>query len=113
MSSSHDARLPGSRCCVGCNGLTFRQRADGLCPRCAFDAESLIERIEVDGLHHDLQLITEFEAYYRQRERQREQLRSLAGPVFPRTDDASQDGAGRVSTPFRSDPFWASLREAS
>ncbi len=60
--------LPGSRECVGCHGLTFRNRSDGLCPRCAFQAESLIEQIELDSLERDLALITEFEAYCRQRD---------------------------------------------
>jgi hypothetical protein len=56
--------LPGSHACVGCRGLTFRQRSDGLCPRCAFHAENLMERIELDGIERDLQLLTEFDAYY-------------------------------------------------
>jgi hypothetical protein len=61
--------LPGSRACIGCHGLTFRNRADGLCPRCAFHAESLIEQIELDSLEHDLTLMTRFEAYCEQRDR--------------------------------------------
>lgn len=60
--------LPGSRSCVGCGGLTFRNREDGLCPRCAFQAESLIEQIELDGLDHDLNLMSRFEAYCNERD---------------------------------------------
>lgn len=62
------AELPGSRHCVGCGGLTFRNRDDRLCPRCAFEAEHLIEQIELECLDHDLALMTRFEAYCRQRD---------------------------------------------
>ena len=90
--------LPGSRSCIGCGGLTFRQREDGLCPRCAFDAETLVERIEVEALEHDLQLLVEFDAYCRQRDEHRERLRTVATqPVFPdapmRPERDSLDGA--------------------
>ena len=108
---ARDQLLPGSHACVGCGGLTFRQREDALCPRCAFEAESLIERIELDGLHHDLQLITEFDAYYRQREVQRERFQRLAGPVFGERREI--DAPERDPAPFVSDAFWAALREAS
>lgn len=63
-----EQKLPGSRACVGCRGLTFRNRGDGLCPRCAFQAEALIEQIELDGLDRDLALITQFEAYCQNRD---------------------------------------------
>lgn len=104
--------IPGSHECVGCSGLTFRQRPDGLCPRCAFEAESLIERIEVDGLHEDLRLITEFDAYYRQREEQRKRFKRLGGPVFARRPII--DPGGRDHQPFVVDPAIASpWRDAS
>jgi hypothetical protein len=61
--------LPGSRVCVGCRGLTFRQREDGLCPRCAHHAEQLMEEIEIESMNRDLALITRFEAYCTWRER--------------------------------------------
>lgn len=102
--------LPGSHGCVGCGGLTFRQREDLLCPRCAFEAETLIERIELDGLAHDLQLITEFEAYYRQREEHRKRLRRLGTPVFARRPVL--DPAGRERLPFQHDPSWLHARDA-
>lgn len=60
--------LPGSRHCVGCNGLTFRNRGDGLCPRCAYQAENLIEQIEIESISRDLALMSQFEAYCRQRD---------------------------------------------
>lgn len=67
-------RLPGSKICVGCSGLTFRDNGDHLCPRCAFSAEDLIEQIEMDCIERDLALITEFEAYCAQRDRKRERI---------------------------------------
>lgn len=103
--------LPGSQSCVGCGGLTFRQRDDALCPRCAFEAESLIERIELDGMDRDLQLITEFDAYYRQREEQRKRFKKLAGPVFGRRPVL--DPASREPIEFPPDSFWKTLRDAS
>jgi len=84
------AELPGSRHCVGCGGLTFRNRDDGLCPRCAFEAEHLIEQIELDGLDHDLGLMMKFEAYCRQRD--------LA--------------AERTTPVFGAAPLWAQSRRA-
>lgn len=78
--------LPGSRECVGCHGLTFRNRADGLCPRCAFQAESLIEQIELDSLEHDLALMTQFEAYCQQRD-------DRTRPVTPLSDRIGAEGA--------------------
>jgi hypothetical protein len=101
--------LPGSQACVGCGGMTFRKREDALCPRCAFEAESLIERIELDGLDRDLQLITEFEAYYRQREQHRRRFERLSGPVFAERSD--HDLGRRQPGAFAPDPFWAELRE--
>lgn len=74
--------LPGSRECVGCHGLTFRNRSDGLCPRCAFQAESLIEQIELDSLERDLALITEFEAYCRQRDEINRPATPLSGVML-------------------------------
>jgi len=71
--------LPGSRACVGCHGLTFRSRGDGLCPRCAFNAESLIEQVELDALDRDLQLLTQFEAYYQARAERRSRSTSTTG----------------------------------
>jgi hypothetical protein len=62
------SELPGSRRCVGCDGLTFRNREDGLCPRCAFEAEHLIEQIELDCLDRDLALMERFDAYCRERD---------------------------------------------
>jgi hypothetical protein len=104
--------LPGSQECVGCGGMTFRRREDALCPRCAFDAEALIERIELDCLDHDLQLITEFEAYYRRREQDRERYGELARrPVFARR--AAPFAAGdREPVAFTPDAFWLELRKA-
>ena len=111
MTDDRQQMLPGSRTCVGCGGLTFRQRDDSLCPRCAFETESLIERIELDGIDRDLQLITEFEAYYRAREEQRKRFKRLGGPIFARRPVL--DPAGRDRAPFTPDPFWAELRDAS
>ena len=111
MDDRHEMLLPGSHECVGCGGLTFRQRDDGLCPRCAFEAESLIERIELDGLDRDLELITQFEAYYRQREEHKKRFQRLAGPVFARRPVL--DPISREPAVFTPDPFWASLRDAS
>ena len=69
---------------MGCGGLTFRNRDDGLCPRCAYQAENLIEQIELESLERDLTLITRFEAYYRQRELARTTGRGVAfgEPLF-------------------------------
>lgn len=100
----HQPTLPGSHACVGCRGLTFRQRSDGLCPRCAFEAESLIEQIEIAGLNRDLQLITEFDAYYRRREEQRKRFKRLGGSVFSRRPVL--DPAGRERLPFSGDVGW-------
>jgi len=111
MTDHRDELLPGSHECVGCGGLTFRQREDALCPRCAFEAERLIERIELDGLSRDLELMTEFEAYYAQREVQRTRFRKLASPVFARKP--LLDSVGRDDQPFRTDPFWTTLRDVS
>jgi hypothetical protein len=111
MDQPHGELLPGSQTCVGCGGMTFRKREDSLCPRCAFDAESLIERIELDGLDRDLQLITEFEAYYRQRERDRERFEELKRPVFGERT-AQHDLAAREPARFTPDPFWVELRDA-
>lgn len=111
MDMRRDELLPGSHACVGCGGLTFRQREDALCPRCAFEAESLIERIELDGLDRDLELITQFEAYYQQREVHRKRFRRLAGPVFARRPVL--DPISREAPDFTPDPFWAALRDAS
>ena len=110
MDLSRDELLPGSHACVGCGGLTFRQREDSLCPRCAFEAESLIERIELDGLDRDLQLITEFEAYYCQREEQRTRFQRLAGPVF--AHQPLREPSRNERPPFAPDAFWTALRDA-
>ena len=111
MDDRHGELLPGSQECVGCGGMTFRKRQDALCPRCAFDAESLIERIELDCLDRDLQLITEFDAYYRQREEHRQRFKTLAGPVFgTRT---GLDAESREPVKFEADAFWTELRKAS
>ncbi|MCW2961303.1 MAG: hypothetical protein JWM25_40 [Thermoleophilia bacterium] len=104
--------LPGSRCCVGCGGLTFRQREDALCPRCAFEAESLIERIEVDGINRDLNLMTQFEAYYAEREATRERFERAGGPVFTLRFESKIDPPTRPATPFARDHFWTELRDA-
>lgn len=111
MDDRQEELLPGSQTCVGCSGMTFRKREDGLCPRCAFDAESLIERIELDGLDRDLQLMTEFEAYYRQREQQKERFERFSEPVFP--ERSEHDIARREPAAFTPDPFWVALRDAS
>ena len=98
--SNDGIELPGSRSCVGCDGLTFRNRDDGLCPRCAYSAERLIEQIELDSLDRDLTLMTRFEAYYRQRE-----LRLAAvGRPF--------EGAGLRPQPFTRPPLWPTQRSA-
>jgi hypothetical protein len=110
MDVSGSESIPGSHHCVGCAGLTFRQRPDGLCPRCAFEAESLIERIEVEGLYDDLRLITEFDAYYRQREEQRKRFKKLGGPVFARRPVL--DPGGRDRQPFEVDPAISTWRDA-
>ncbi len=119
MDDRRGELLPGSQECVGCGGMTFRRREDALCPRCAFDAEALIERIELDCLDRDLQLITEFEAYYRQRERQRERFERVARrPVFgERTPIERPMGETSVDehqpSIFAPDAFWSQLRRAS
>ena len=87
------AELPGSRHCVGCGGLTFRNRDDGLCPRCAFEAEHLIEQIELESLDHDLALMTRFEAYCRQRDLARQRA-VAAAPVFSNAPMWASRGAG-------------------
>ncbi|MCW2921243.1 MAG: hypothetical protein JWL76_1117 [Thermoleophilia bacterium] len=110
MDDRHEALLPGSHECVGCGGLTFRQREDALCPRCAFEAESLIERIELDGLAHDLQLMTEFDAYYRQREEQRKRFKKLGGNVFGKRP--ALDPVARPPIDLTPAPFWLGLRDA-
>lgn len=110
MNERESELLPGSQSCVGCGGMTFRQRADVLCPSCAFNAEALIERIELDSLSSDLQLITEFEAYYQQRERHRKRFMQAQHSVFPQCTEISRS---RTEQPFRPDPFWTELREAS
>ncbi len=112
MDDRQEALLPGSHVCVGCGGLTFRQREDALCPRCAFEAESLIERIELDGLDRDLQLITEFDAYYRQREEQKQRFQKLGGPVFGRRPTINDPAQRESSITFVAAPFWANLRDA-
>ena len=66
--SRDDRALPGSSFCVGCRHMTFRQRADGLCPRCAWEAEQLIEQIELSALADDLATLVSFEAYCRTRD---------------------------------------------
>lgn len=109
MDERHGELLPGSQECVGCGGMTFRKREDALCPRCAFDAESLIERIELDGLDRDLRLITEFEAYYRQREEQKARFQRLGGPIFARTPGIASE---RPAADFTPDAFWTELRNA-
>lgn len=103
--------LPGSHNCVGCHGLTFRRSDDMLCPRCAFDAETLIERIELDGLERDLQLITQFDAYYRSREESRKRLKRVAaGPLFGRRPVI--DPVSREPIHLEHDAFWSTLRDA-
>jgi hypothetical protein len=110
MDAMPSDALPGSHMCVGCSGLTFRQRDDGLCPRCAFETEQLMERIEIAGLDRDLQLLTEFEAYYSQRDADRKRFKRLGGPVFARRPVI--DPAGRERAPFEVDAFWSQLRDA-
>lgn len=111
MDDVHGTPLPGSQACVGCGGMTFRKREDSLCPRCAFDAEALIERIELDCLDRDLQLITEFEAYYRQREEHRKRFKRLGGSVFAHRP--ALDPVAREPISFEPDAFWTELRDAS
>lgn len=77
-----DTLLPGSRFCVGCSHITFRKRNDGLCPKCAWQAEQLIEQIELDSLEQDLATITRFEAYCHQRLTGDAVLRPTAGQSF-------------------------------
>jgi len=108
--TSHEA-LPGSRTCIGCGGLTFRQRDDALCPRCAFQAEQLMEHIEIEGLGRDLQLLTEFDAFYSRRDEERKRFKKLGGPVFARRPVI--DPAGRARAPFEVDAYWTQLRDAS
>ncbi|MCW2922760.1 MAG: hypothetical protein JWM98_164 [Thermoleophilia bacterium] len=111
MDANHGELLPGSHTCVGCNGLTFRQREDALCPRCAFEAETMMEGIEVEGLHRDLQLITEFEAYYQQREAHRTRFARLGGNVFEHRPATNL--AERATPSFAVDVPWPELRSAS
>lgn len=79
---SEPFQMPGSKACVGCGGLTFRNRDDQLCPRCAYEAELLIEQIELDCLEHDLALITEFEAYCCKRDLARARQLAFGKPLF-------------------------------
>lgn len=109
MDERQGELLPGSQECVGCGGMTFRKREDALCPRCAFDAESLIERIELEGLDRDLRLITEFEAYYRQREEQKRRFQRLGGPIFAGSPGIASE---RPAVEFAPDAFWSELRSA-
>ena len=108
MEMPQEDALPGSRTCVGCHGLTFRRASDGLCPRCAFEAEHLIERIEIDSLNRDLALITEFEAYYQKREEHRLRLAQIGGPVFPPFEPYEHDQ--RTESPFSRDSRWREFR---
>lgn len=108
MDERQGELLPGSQECVGCGGMTFRKREDSLCPRCAFDAESLIERIELEGLDRDLRLMTEFDAYYRQREEQKRRFERLGGPVFARGPSIASPE--RPPVDFSPDAFWSELR---
>lgn len=87
-------QMPGAQGCVGCGGLTFRNRQDGLCPRCAYQAEHLIEQIEIDSLERDLSLLTRFEAYYRQRE----ELRATGDPTAVPTPLGDPVPAAQVAT---------------
>lgn len=103
------AELPGSRHCVGCGGLTFRNRDDRLCPRCAFEAEHLIEQIELESLDNDLALMTRFEAYCRQRD--------LAGNAPARarvfgSSSSSMSGTQREVRPFDSGGSFTHPRSA-
>lgn len=93
-------QLPGSHICLGCGGLTFRNREDALCPRCAYRAEDLIEQIELEALDRDLNLMTEFEAYCRQRD-----LRATSIPteVFTQGPHAPLYGATARPLPFGED----------
>lgn len=61
----YDGHDPASRCqnCVGCQAITFRNRGDGLCPRCAYEAEQLVERIEIAMLDADLDLLVRLDAW--------------------------------------------------
>ncbi len=68
MSDNH---VPGGMCCSSCDSITFRARADGLCPACALRIEKMIEEIELEGMERDLILISRFEAYCVKREQQR------------------------------------------
>ncbi|MCW2948989.1 MAG: hypothetical protein JWN41_2 [Thermoleophilia bacterium] len=69
-----------------------------------------MEGIEIAGLDRDLNLLTEFEAYYRQRDEERKRFKRLGGPVFARRPVI--DPAGRKRAPFEVDPFWTQLRDA-
>ena len=82
--------MPGSHDCVGCGNLTFRRRADDLCPRCAWQAEQLMEQIELDSLTRDLSLITRYEAACWQRDNP-----SPAARPWPDMD-ADTDQPGRM-----------------
>lgn len=111
MDAGHEELLPGSHTCVGCGGLTFRRREDHLCPRCAFEAEQLIERIELDGLDRDLELMARFDAYYQRRAAHQASAHVLPFPLFGET--AVRDSLVRPAAEFMPDPFWQELREAS
>ena len=67
-----------------------------------------MERIELDSLHRDLQLMTEFEAYYRQREEQRKRFKRQAAPVFARRPVL--DPFSRPSTDISADELRRDLR---
>ncbi len=69
---SHPTGPPGSHACVGCGCPTYRNRDDGLCPRCAWHAESLIEQIELASLDRDLTLLAQFEAFCQARDAARD-----------------------------------------
>jgi hypothetical protein len=53
----------GHRRCIGCTSITFRNRDDQLCPKCAFETERLVEQVELAMLDDDLALLVRLDAW--------------------------------------------------
>jgi hypothetical protein len=64
----HGRSGPPARTCTGCRAPLWRNNSDPLCARCAAGVENLIERIEIDSIGSDLDLLVAFEAYCHRRE---------------------------------------------
>jgi hypothetical protein len=52
---------PGGASCLRCLALTWRPQR--ICSPCTGELERMIERIEIDSIEADLELLVRFEAY--------------------------------------------------